>query len=360
MSVLRKRVAIIGAGIGREHFSAYQNLSDRFEVAVVCDRDEARALEVVAGSGIATSAAVDEVLGDPSVDIVDVCLPPFLHLPISVQALRAGKHVVCEKPMVGSLAEADQLASAIDASGKMFSPVFQYRFGAGMAKLQALINAGLAGKPLVASIETHWNRDATYYDNPWRGTWKGEQGGAILGHAIHAHDFLCAVFGPVTRLSAFLDTRVNPIETEDCAAISLQMESGALATSSVTLGAHHDTSRYRFVFQGLTAESGLRPYAPASDEWTFSARGSTTQDQLDRVLQSVPAVKQGFDGFLEAFGDAVDGKRNSAVTFADGRRSLELVTAIYQAARSGEVIDLPLTGGPLYDDWTPQAGGTAA
>ena len=355
-STAPRRVAIIGAGIGREHLYAYQNLAERFEVAVVGDRDEVRAKEIAAGAGIATASDIETVLADPSIDIVDVCLPPFLHLPISVQALEAGKHVVCEKPMVTSLKEVDALAAAIASSGKVFSPVFQYRFGPGMAKLQALINAGLAGKPLVASIETHWNRDAAYYANPWRGTWKGEQGGAVLGHAIHAHDYLCAVFGPVARLSAFIGTRVNPIQTEDCAAISLQMSSGAMATSSITLGANDDTSRYRFVFEGLTAESGLRPYAPASDEWTFSARGATTQAQIIEVLRAVPPVRQGFEGFLEAFDDAIEGKRNTAVTLADGRQSLELVTAIYQSARTGTVVDLPLRDSPLYDTWVPQGG----
>ena len=156
---MTRRVAV-GAGIGREHLHAYQNLPERFEVAVVCDRDEARARDIAAGAGIATAGAVEDVLAEDSIDVFDVCLPPFLHLPVSVQALEAGKHVVCEKPMVTSLREADQLAAAIAASGRVFSPVFQYRFGPGMAKLQALINAGLAGKPLVASIETHWNRDA--------------------------------------------------------------------------------------------------------------------------------------------------------------------------------------------------------
>lgn len=354
MSMSVKRVAIIGAGIGREHLWAYQALPERYEVAVVCDRDEARAREIAAGTGIAVETAVESVLADPSIDIADICLPPFLHLSVAVQALEAGKHVVCEKPMVASLAEADQLAAAIAKSGKVFSPVFQYRFGPAMAQLQALINAGLAGRPLVASLETHWNRGAAYYENPWRGTWKGEQGGAVLGHAIHAHDYLCAVLGPVARLSAFLDTRVNPIQTEDCASISFQMESGALATSSITLGANGDTSRFRFLFEGLTAESGRLPYAPANDRWTFSARGSTTQEQIIEVLSALPPVKAGFAGFLEAFDDRIDGKRNSAVTFEDGRRSLELVTAIYQSARTGAVVDLPLRESPLYETWLPR------
>jgi predicted dehydrogenase len=116
----------------------------------------------------------------------------------------------------------------------------------------------------VASLETHWNRASDYYAVPWRGTWAGESGGAILGHAIHAHDLLCRYFGPVAQCAGAACTRVNPIETEDCAAISMGFANGALATSSVTLGAARDETRLRFVFRDLTATSGTEPYAPAS------------------------------------------------------------------------------------------------
>jgi predicted dehydrogenase len=86
----------------------------------------------------------------------------------------------------------------------------------------------------------------------------------VLGHAIHNHDLLTYVMGPIKALSAITTTRVNPIEVEDCAAISFEMESGALATSSITLGAGDDTSRLRFLFEGFTATSGTEPYAPAT------------------------------------------------------------------------------------------------
>ncbi len=175
----------------------------------------------------------------------------------------------------------------------------------------------------------------------------------MLGHAIHAHDFLCAVFGPVARLSAFTGTRVNPIQTEDCASISMQMESGALATSSITLGANDDTSRYRFVFENLTAESGLLPTPRPAMAGPSARAGRRRRNRCLPCCTDVPPVRQGFEGFLEAFDDDIEGKRNRAVTFEDGRRSLELVTAIYQSARLGEVVDLPLTDSPLYDSWMP-------
>lgn len=112
----------------------------------------------------------------------------------------------------------------------------------------------------------------------------GESGGSLLGHAIHAHDLLCHILGPVAEVTALTDTRVNDIETEDCAALAFRMGNGALVTSSVTLGAGDDTTRLRFCFEGLTAESGSAPYSPAQEAWRFIARASTSQSDVDRVL----------------------------------------------------------------------------
>lgn len=350
-----RHVAIIGAGIGAAHLAGYRSLPDRFRVSVFCDLDTARAEAAAGGDpAIRISDDLDTVLADPEVDIIDVCLPPHLHFPVSKRALEAGKHVICEKPLVRSLAEADALQEAAEATGRRVFPVFQYRYGPGLAQLRALLAAGLAGKPFVASLETHWNRGAAYYAVPWRGTWEGESGGAVLGHAIHAHDLLCSVFGPVAEVAALSDTRVNPIETEDCAAITFRMENGALATSCVTLGAGDDTSRLRFCFEGFTAESGSNPYAPAEGDWRFIARAPRRQAEIDAVVARVDAAKPGFSGFLDAVADALDAQGGQEVTFADGRRSIELVTAIYASARTQQPVRLPLTSGTeLYSGWLP-------
>jgi predicted dehydrogenase len=350
------RVAIIGAGIGASHLKGYRALPDRFIVSVLCDLDRERAAKLANGDpSIRIETDLDRVLSDPDIDLIDICLPPHLHFKVSMAALQTGKHVVCEKPFVSSLHEADLLAEAVEKSGRTLSPVFQYRFGRGFAQLRALIDKGLAGKAYTASVETHWCRRAEYYDIPWRGTWKGEQGGAVLSHAIHNHDLLCHVMGDVRRLTAFTATRVNPIETEDCASIVFEMDSGALATSSITLGAADDTSHFRFCFEGFTAESGKAPYTPAEDQWHFLARDPARQAEIDAVVNAVPAVHSGFAGFFDALADAISGRGGSEVTVADGRRSLEMVTAIYHTARTGGTVQLPLDHKhPLYKGWTPK------
>lgn len=347
------KVAIIGAGIGREHLAGYRALPDRFQVSDICDIDEARAREISGDdTAISITSDFDSLLAREDIDLIDVCLPPHLHFDMSMKALASGKHVVCEKPLVNSLREADLLAAQAAKYGKMLFPVFQYRFGPAISKLKALIE--LAGKPLVASIETHWNREADYYANPWRGTWKGERGGAILGHAIHNHDLLCAIFGGVKKVNAFVDTRVNDIEVEDCASISFVMENGALATSSITLGAAKDTSRLRFVFENLTATSGTSPYNPAEDEWTFEARGRVTQDDVDAIISKVDFVHSGFAGFFEALANCLQNDGKNAVIIEDGRRSLEIVSMMYQSARSCAIVQAPITeGDAFYDGWAP-------
>ncbi|GAA3865413.1 Gfo/Idh/MocA family oxidoreductase [Celeribacter arenosi] len=348
-------VAIIGAGIGIQHLTGYRALPDRYSVRLLCDLDTSRAAAATKDDDdIQVVSDIEDVLSNPDIDLVDVCLPPHLHAPVSIRVLEAGKNVICEKPLGRSLAEVAQMQDAVERTGGQIFPVFQYRFGLAFAQLKALRDAGLAGKALVASAETHWNREKEYYDVAWRGTWAGESGGALLGHAIHSHDILCNVFGPVAQVAAFTDTRVNDIEVEDCATVSLRMENGALASSSVTLGAAPDTSRLKFCFEGLTAESGSNPYAPADGTWTFTARGTTQQADIDRVLSQVEAPHGWFTGFLDAIADALGGNGGNEVTFEDGRRSIELVTAIYSSAWEGRIVQLPIgKEDALYGGWSP-------
>ncbi len=352
-------VAIIGAGIGRAHLDAYLELPDLYTVKTLCDLDEARARDVlkeVAGDihDIQVSTKMQDVLADKDVDLIDVCLPPHLHFPVSRDAMRLGKHVVCEKPLAPSLAEVDALMDVARQTNRILCPVFQYRFGPAMSQLQALQDAGLTGKPFAASLETHWNRDAAYYAVPWRGTWQGENGGAVLGHAIHNHDLLTSIMGPIESLSATTNTLVNDIEVEDCAAISFRMKNDAVATSSITLGAANDTSRLRIVFEKLTAESGSAPYAPATDTWTFTARNPNDQARVDEIIATVGEVRAGFAGYFAELANHINGKPHRAVSLEDGRRSIELVAAIYLSAREARTVSLPLDRStPLYDSWSP-------
>ena len=343
------RVGVIGAGIGAAHVEAYRANPALYHVAVVCDLDAARAEKL--GAPVETSYTA--VLRRDDIDLIDICLPPSLHLDAIKQALQAGKHVLCEKPLVGSLRDVEQIRHASQQAGRAVVPVYQYRYGNGLARLRRLIDAGVTGTPLVASIETHWNRLPPYYDVKWRGKKATELGGAIIGHAIHAHDMLTFTLGPVRRVFAKVATKVNAIETDDCAAICFEMASGALVTSSVTLGAAEELSKFRFCFADLTAESpGVPPYRPAEGDWRFVPRGTRQQTEIDAALADFAPRQESFAGLLEALHPALDGTAPWPLTLDDAYRSLELVSAIYYSSATNTAVELPLAADhAVRDGW---------
>ena len=342
------RVCVAGAGIGAQHCRGYSELPGRFSIRSVCDLNEDRGRTLAEEFGASFTNDLDAAIADPEIDVIDVCLPPHAHFGTCMEALDAGKVVICEKPLVCSLSEADALAAKVAETDGQLYPVFQYRYGIGTAQALALIDAGLAGKFYAGTLETHWDRPTAYYDVGWRGTWAGERGGAILGHAIHIHDLLAMLTGPFASVHAETATRVNDIEVEDCAALAIRMESGAVVTSSVTLGCAGNVSRLRLMFEGFTAESDHAPYGPARQPWRFLARAPTRQSEIDSVLAEVGPVPNGYAGLFDAIGGG------GAVTLEDGRRSLEFVTAVYQSSRTGRPVAIPIgKDHPLYRGWLP-------
>ena len=117
-------------------------------------------------------------------------------------ALAAGKHVVCEKPLTGSLADVDAIIAAEQGARGVLMPIFQYRYGDGIEKAKRIIDAGIAGKPYVGSVETFWCRTPDYYAVPWRGKWATELGGVLVTHALHLHDMLSTSWVPPPGSSA--------------------------------------------------------------------------------------------------------------------------------------------------------------
>lgn len=351
----RFRVGVVGGGVGLNHIEAYRQLPDLYSVDAFCDIDPARAASVASDYGIEKIVPSLDALLDLDLDIVDICTPSSLHFAQASKALAAGRHVVVEKPLAGSLAEADQLAELERKSGKRLSPIFQYRFAGGIAQLRHLRLSGLAGRAYVATVETHWRRGAAYYDNPWRGRWATELGGTLITHAIHSHDLLTFVLGPVESVFARTATLVNPIETEDCAVLLLEMADGSFATSSTTTGAEEDMSRLRFCFEELTAESNLSPYNPGTAPWRFIAADPERQNRIDAAVAEVPTGPERNAGQFLRLHKALAEGGELPVTINDARASLELLTAAYDSARSGVAVRLPIGHDhPLYRGWLPQ------
>ena len=357
------KVAVVGVGIGKSHLEAYAKLPREFEVVAVCDLDFEKATMVATQFGIKRAVPrIEDLfldgLVDNGLDIVDLCTPPFTHRALIEQVLSQGVHVICEKPLVGSLADADAIARAAAAAKGQLFPIFQYRFGNGLAKLRHLQAKGFAHTAYLTTIETSWRREAKYYAVPWRGKWATELGGCCLTHALHAHDILCHVNGRIKTVFAQLATRVNDIEVEDCAAISVKMENGSVATLAVTLGAVDEISRLRFMFSDLTVESaGTNPYRPGNDPWIFKGRTADVDAAVTAALADFVPSREAFEGQLEHIHATIVDGAPPPVSLDDARQSLELITAIYHSGATGEAVTLPIPPDhPRYGSWIPESG----
>jgi predicted dehydrogenase len=351
----RLRVAVVGGGIGKLHIDAYKSLPERYDLLALCDIDRAKAQQIASDQAIArVTTDIAELCRMDDLDLIDICTPPHLHFEQVQQVLAAGKHAICEKPLVGSLKAVDELIAAEAQSGRRVMPIFQYRFGHGLQKLKFLIEAGLAGPAYLSTVETAWRRRAEYYALPWRGKWATELGGVLLGHAIHAHDMLCYVAGPIKRVFARASTRVNSIEVEDCASVALEMADGSLASLAATLGSPAEITRHRFCFSGFVAESNTRPYSNSGDPWVFTADTPEIEAQIAAALAQFEPLPEGFAGQFYRLYDALQTNGEPPVTLADARAALELVTAMYYSAQTGEDVELPIgSDHPKYARWLP-------
>jgi predicted dehydrogenase len=349
----RLKVAVVGLGVGQEHLRHWRSLPDLFEISLVCDPDDERRKNVTDRLDCRGVADYNDVLA-ANVDIIDICTPPHLHFEMAKQGLESGHHVVCEKPFVNSLQEVDELIKVQQDANRHLMPISQYRFAGGIQRLKHLVDLGITGTSYISSIETHWNRGSQYYAAPWRGRWDTERGGVILCHALHLHDLLCFVLGDVESVYAQVSTRVNPIETEDCATVSLKMKNGTLVSSSATLGSRQQISRLRFCFENLTAESNLAPYDPGRDPWTFTAKNTKQDYRITEALRLFTPPASGFTGQFMGLYGSICNNEQLPVTLSDARRSMELVTAIYASASTGQAELLPITSNHSgYKDWRP-------
>lgn len=355
------RVAVVGCGwvAGSQMERGWSQLPDLFEVRVACDVDGDKARAYAAKHAV--PEAVDDfaaLVCRDDIDVVTICTPPSLHYEMVVAALKAGKHTVCEKPFTSSLKLIDEVIALQADTAARVMPIFQYRFGAGVDRIRHLLRSGLQGRAFTASVETAWRRTADYYAVPWRGKFATELGGVLLTQAIHIHDLVLDLVGPVTAVKAFKSTRVNPIEVEDCAVASLELESGGLVSLTATLGSMRPVTRIRLCYETMTVErQGFDAAAirPGDEPWEVIPATPEIGAEADAVMVGHTPRRADFAGQFGDFHEALATGRPFAVTLADARRALELITALYHAAETGETVRLPIgPNHPRYDGWVPR------
>ena len=345
------RIAIVGTGnISHNHIQGYQEFADRCQIVALVDIYPEKALEKKERYGLTQATVFSShqamLASGIEVDIVDVCTPPYVHAEISVDALNAGKHVLCEKPMAASLEECDAMIAAQRASGKILSIIAQNRFTDAFWRLKQVVDSGELGKICHAQVDSFWWRGHCYYDLWWRGTWEKEGGGCTLNHAVHHIDAIQWMLGFPTEVVAMMTNVAHDnAEVEDLSAAIFRYSSGAL--TQLTASVVHHGEDQKIVIQGDKA----RISAPW-DRWaSVSADNGFPQEQhdderearLDALFRNTPKLKYTLHtGQINDLLNAVEQHGAPLIDGVQGKRSLELITAIYQSSITGRVVTLPV------------------
>jgi UDP-N-acetyl-2-amino-2-deoxyglucuronate dehydrogenase len=348
------RFAILGCGaIAVNHLRALQSLPG-VVVAAVIDADLGRAQRFAQAAGV--PAAFDDVERGlaSGLDAVTVCTPHGAHDAGVRAAASHGLHVLCEKPMAASLAEADRMIDATDAAGVKLGVVLQRRLWPAARRVRAALDSGALGQPIVGSCLVRLRRDAEYYAEPWRGRWDTEGGGALMTQAIHHIDLLQWFMGDAASVTGRIGTlrHGDHIEVEDTAVATIEFVSGALAvvqastTFAPGLGAQIVVSDV----QGKTA--GVLEYPEgtgAIDVWTvdepFEFTSPMVLDGASDPPLSVVHMRLAdlHTQQLADFVEAIRENRDPAVTGREGRKALRIIAAIYESSRTGVTVRLANT-----------------
>ena len=347
-------IAIVGTGaISHAHIQAYLQFPERCRIAALVDIIPGKAQRVKEQYHLDAEVYLDhhEIL-DKDIDLVDVCTPPFVHAEISINALRSGHNVVCEKPMAASLEECDAMLRARDESGKKLSIIAQNRFRKPIRDLKALLDSGIAGKVRHAQIDSFWYRGHSYYDLWWRGTWEKEGGGCTLNHAVHHIDMVGWMMGtPAQVTSVLANTGHDNAEVEDLS-ISVMEYPGALAT--VTASVVHHGEEQKLVFQCekamLSAPYSVFCSQPQPNGFPLKESDPAFGEEAQAYLAALPPLPYEMHaGQLDNVLTALETDTEPFITGEDGRRTIELITAIYKSGATHSPVRLPMApDDPFY------------
>jgi UDP-N-acetyl-2-amino-2-deoxyglucuronate dehydrogenase len=298
---------------------------------------------------------LDKMLADPEVDVVTICTPSGAHMEPAVMAAEAGKHVIVEKPLEVTLKRCDRIIDACAKAKVKLATIFPSRFHESAQLIKAAVEQGRFGRLTLGDAYVKWFRTQQYYDSgAWRGTWKLDGGGALMNQAIHSVDLLAWLMGPVQEITACTATLAHErIEVEDVAVASLRFENGALGVIEASTAAYPGFLK-RIEIHGSEGTAVLEE--EDLKHWQFAKQTARDQALLERMAGrtktgggAADPSAIGHHGHTELFKDflkAVKSGGRPAVDGAEGRRSVEIILAIYKAAETGRTVKLPLTSEP--------------
>lgn len=347
---------IVGCGmISGFHARAISDIRGAAVVAC-CDTRSESADRFAKEHSCTAYHSLEAMLDDKRVSVVTIATPSGLHMEPAVAAARAGKHVIVEKPLEVTLKKCDRIIRECEKHGVALATVFPSRFHDSSVKLKRAIDAGRFGKLTVGDSYVKWYRTQEYYDSgAWRGTWALDGGGALMNQAIHSVDLLTWLMGPVKQVCANTALLAHQrIEVEDTAMATLQFANGALGVIEATTAAYPGYLK-RIEIHGSEGSAVLEE--EDLKVWEFAKPRREDKTILAEMKKhkstgggaSDPAAI-GHHGHTMEFRDVVDAirrERPPAIDGHEGRRSVEIILAIYKSAEIGKAVPLPLTTDPV-------------
>jgi UDP-N-acetyl-2-amino-2-deoxyglucuronate dehydrogenase len=339
------RIALVGCGrISGNHIAAIDKL-DGLDLVAVCDTELSRAEAVAQPRGIPAFRTLEAMLAGADCDLVAICTPSGLHPAHGILAAKAGKHVVSEKPMATRLEDADALVQACDEAGVHLFVVKQNRLNPPIQLLRRAVEKGRFGRIYMANATVRWTRPQEYYTQaPWRGTWEFD-GGAFMNQASHYVDLIQWLVGPVESVVAKTATLARQIEAEDSGAAVLRFRSGALGVIEVTVLTYPRNMEGSITILGEKGTVKIGGTAVNRVEhWQFAEYDDDdkTVEQLMQAANPASVYGSGHFGYYENVLAVLRGDARPETDGRAGRKSLELILGIYESAKLGRDVPLPL------------------
>lgn len=356
------RTGIIGCGkVGSFHAQAYAQLPGS-QFTAVCDANRDRAEAFAAQWGVRAYTDVEQMCREAQLDVVSICTPHPLHANPAVAAASCGCHVLVEKPLASTLADCDAIIEAGERSHVTIGTMVQRRFYRPCMRIRQAIDDGKLGKPVLGMVTMLGWRDEDYYrSDPWRGSWEGEGGGVLVNQAPHQLDLLLWYMGEVDEVYGVWKNLNHPyIEVEDTAAAVVKFKNGGVG--SIVVSNSQNPALYGKVHlfgdngaaAGVQTDGGAMFIAgmssitepPVNDLWTVPGEEQLLprwQEEDRAFFNSVDSMHHYHTQQIQDFLDAVAQGRRPLVDAAEGRRTVELFTAIYRSTRDNAVVKFPLT-----------------
>lgn len=335
---------VIGCGrISKRHLDLLGGGQiDGAKLVAICDNDPSRRDAARQRYNVSAYDSLDAMLADPAIEVVTVLTPSGMHAEHAIAAAAAGKHVVVEKPMALLLEDADAMIAACDRARVKLFVVKQNRFNVPVVKAREALDAGRFGKLVLGTVRVRWRRDQSYYNqDSWRGTW-AQDGGVLSNQASHHVDLLEWFMGDVVSVHARASRALVDIEAEDTAIATLQFANGALGIVEATNAARPRDLEGSLSILGEGGTVVIGGFAVNKLEtWEFVDVQLGDENVLEQFSVNPPNVYgYGHQAYYEHVVDCLKNDKAALVDGLEGRRSLELITALYESIETGRDISL--------------------